>query len=187
MRYIVGLLIAVGLGILGIILLFRFIFGGGSTVPPKTQLLTYANTNVVMRLTIDGPINVDQDHRRIQIDVGSGNNEVRFMTGYQGNIVKAQTFDSNPTAYSNFLRAIDLQGFTKGDDSKGLADERGYCPTGYRYIYEIVDGSTTKQRYWTTSCNQVKSFQGNSGVINTLFKAQVADYEQQIPTNFGIQ
>jgi hypothetical protein len=187
MRYFLGLLIGLGLIILFIILLVRLIFGGGGEQQkPKTDLLTYSDTNVVMRLLIDGPINADQDHRRIQIDVSDTMNELSLLTGYQGNVQKTQSFASNSSAYANFLRAIDLQGYTQGKDSKDLTDERGFCPGGNRYIFEIVDGANIKQRYWSTSCGGTKSFDGQVPVILNLFKAQIPGYTQQV-AGFGLE
>lgn len=182
MRYFLGFLIILGLIILGVILFIRLLFGGGGgeTPAPTTAALTsYARTSTVMQLVIQGPIVADQDYRQIQIDVGNTGNEIRMITGFQGNVANRQTFSSNADAYANFLRAIDLLGYTNGDKSEALADERGYCPQGNRFVFSITDGSETKQRFWSTSCDQREgSFQGDADTITDLFKAQIPGYDE---------
>ncbi len=42
-------------------------------------------------------------------------------------------------AYGAFLQSLAHAGFDKGDKDPALKDERGYCPLGNRYIYEIVE------------------------------------------------
>lgn len=182
MRYFITFLIGIGLVVLIIILLIRAIFGGGGGVPEeeRAELTSYANSNVIMRMTIDGPVNSEEIHRQIRIDVSQFSSELRTITGYEGRVDSTARFDSNPTAYANFLRALDLLGYTQGDDKEEVADERGYCPAGRRYVFEILDGSEQIQRYWTTSCDHKLSFKGDAdGVIN-LFRAQIPEYNQRI-------
>ena len=189
MRYFLGFLIFIGLIILAIIFLIRLIFGGGGQpVEPKTELLEYARTAKVMRLTIDGPITADETHRRIQFQISQNMNELMLIQGYQNDPARMnhQEVASNPESYANFLRAIDLQGYTLGKDNPKLADERGYCPQGNRYIFEIIDGSETLQRYWDTSCHDASTFEGQTAVILQLFKTQFPKYFETT-SNFGLQ
>lgn len=178
MRYFISFLIAVGIVILIIILLIRAIFGGGEPAEPKAQLLSYNRPGTSMRLTIDGPINSELQHRQVQIDISQRQTQIRTITGYENRTLDSKTFGNNPNAYGVFLRAIDLQGYTDGDNSESLIDERGYCPTGQRYIFEIIDNDNVTQRYWSTSCGGVHSFKGNADVTIGLFRAQIPDYEQ---------
>lgn len=179
MRYFIGFLIILGLIILGIILFIRLLFGGGGQpeVSNTEALTSYAQTSTVMQLEISGPINANQDHRRVQIDVGTGGNEIRIYKGYQTELLRRENFHSNPDAYASFLRAIDLLGYTSGDTAENMADERGFCPTGERYVFSIVSGSETKQRFWSTSCGDQGSFKGQTDMIIELFQAQIPGYE----------
>jgi hypothetical protein len=77
------------------------------------------------------------------------------------------------------LRALDLLGYTEGNDASELADERGYCPAGRRYIYAIADGSDILQRYWSTSCGE-GTFAGRTKGVRALFQAQIPDYREFI-------
>lgn len=178
MRYIVSFLIAIGLIILFVILLLRAIFGGGSESPAERHinLADYENTGVIMRLMTEGPINADELHRQVYIEVGRDSNEIQIVHGYQGNVIRQERVNSNSSAYGSFLRAIDLLGYTNGNPSKALADYRGHCPFGNRYIFQIVDGDDVKQQFWSTSCGNEGSFRGQTDEIVQLFQAQIPLY-----------
>ncbi len=180
MRYVVAFLIAIGLIVLFVILLLRAIFsgGGGDETPrQRINLTDYENTGVVMRMITDGPVNANELHRQIRIEVGRDANVVQIIHGYQGEIVRQERVANNVQAYGNFLRAIDLLGYTNGNESKQLEDYRGYCPTGNRYIFQIVEGSTIRQQFWSTSCGDSGSFHGQTDRILELFRAQIPGYQ----------
>lgn len=174
-RYFIGFLVTVGLIILLIVLLFHH---GGSKVPvTKTPLTSYANTDTVVRETIDGPINAPQNHRQLQITVGRDNTTFEEIGGYDGNVIKTQTYGMTQNAYANFLFALNRAGYTQGNTDSALKDERGYCPEGRRYIFEVIQGGNDLERYWVTTCSGTpKTFNGKSSLIIDLFRAQVPDY-----------
>ncbi len=177
MRYIVGLLLGIGLIVLTFILIFRA-FSGGDDTPqaPAISLPSYANTNAVMRFTIDGAIVSQQNHSRIRITVSKDTVLYEQIQGYEGTLVQSKTYPTNTQAYGTFLRALDLAGYENGNKEVD-DDERGYCPNGRRYIYEALDGSDTILRWWSTSCsNDQGSFLGGSSTVRTLFQKQVPDY-----------
>lgn len=175
MRYFIGFLVTIGLIILLIVLLFT---GGGGSKKPKTTkaLADYATSNAVVRLTIDGPINADQNHQAVRITVGQDDTTYEQIQGYQGTVVNQQSFANNQDSYSNFLYALGHAGFTQGDSSKLLANEKGYCPLGNRYVFELIDGGSNVERYWATSCGKPKTYKGNVNLTLTLFQAQVPGY-----------
>lgn len=187
LRYFIGFLITIGLIILLVVLLFS---GGGgksgqnngnqpsTSNKPKTvdDLAAFASTNAVVRLTTDGPIVADQDHQALRITVGQDNTTYEQVQGYEGTVVKQQSFVNNQNSYSNFLYALGRSGFLRGNDSKQLANEKGYCPTGNRYIFELIENGTDIQRYWATSCGNPKTYEGNLSLTLTLFQAQVPGY-----------
>ncbi len=172
MRFIIGFLVTIGLIILAFILIFR----GSSAPAAKTLDVTqYTNTNVVMQFTINGPINAEQNHRQTRITVGQNQVTMTTMQGYQNTVIQSKSYANNTTAYDYFLHAIQLQGYTKGSSVASLKDDRGQCPLGSVYIYEVIDGAQDVQRYWHSTCN-TGNFRGSFNVINTLFMAQVPDY-----------
>lgn len=178
MRYIVGLLIAIGLVFIFIIILVKVIFGGGggqSEEAKKATLTEYEKTTTTMRLIIEGPIVSDEDFRQVQINVGRDANTAFVIHGYRGDVAKQETVSSNAIAYGNFLRAIELNGFGSGDGKKN-EDYRGFCPTGSRYIYQIVKDNKVDKQYWATSCGDAGTFQGQSDMVNQLFQEQIPNY-----------
>ncbi len=176
MRYFVGFLITIGL----IIVLIVMLFGGGddkATLPTSKKLVTYANTNAEARMTIDGPVNADQIHRRIQITVSRDEVTYKHTTGYEGKVVKQTRYDNNSNAYAHFLRSLSIAGYSNGDPSENLKDERGHCPLSNRYIFEFTQGDKKIQRLWATDCKGPKSFLGNLNVTTQLFEAQIPDFD----------
>ena len=175
MRYVFGFLVVVGL----IIFVFYLILhGGGSNQSPKTNsFLDYATTDTVMRFTQEGVLDYDQNHRSIQITVGQDQNSIAILQGYQGQVISSNTYPNNEEAYSAFLHALSISGFTISQ--KSALSDVGACSGGNKYYFQIIDGSgDTIQNLWNSSCNE-GSFGGNVGKIQSLFQDQIPDYSKQ--------
>lgn len=181
MRYFLGFLAAIGLVILVIILIVRGLGGGHhQAVAPQASLVDYADTATVVRLTIDGRLDAEEKHRAVRVTIGRDLKQVEVIKGYQGDVISSQEYDNNHAAYTNFLKALQYQGFTKGDPDPKLADERGVCPLSKRYMYEIISpGGTSVQRYWMSECKS-GTFKGNGATIRSLFRLQIPDYSVQV-------
>jgi hypothetical protein len=174
MRYIIGALITFGLIILLLVMLFHG--GGGSSKTPKTLILhDYVHSNSVAKLIIDQPVQSDQTHKEVEIDVSNSNVSFTLYNGYQQNVLRSQTYANNDDAYANFLLALQNEGFTKGNTDSKLADERGVCPLGTRNIYSFSDNSNQLMRFWSTTCGTA-TFKGKPSAVISLFQKQVPDY-----------
>ena len=179
MKYLIGLLVTIGLIILLIVLL---VTGGSKSKVPHTSqsLSSYSNDDqALVRLTVDGPINSPQDHRATRITVSRDSTVYEQLKGYNGEVVNLKTFPNTQTSYLSFLRSIELAGFTRGDTSAALTNDRGHCPLGSRYIFEIEDHGKQLERFWSTSCSGPKSFQGSANLIISLFRMQVPGFYNQ--------
>lgn len=179
MKYILGFMAS----ILLIILLIILLVSGGSNSKTKVPnssvtLASYASTEALTRLTIDGPITAPQDHRAQRITVSRDVITYEQLIGYDGQVVTTKTFPNTATSYESFLRAIGLAGFTKGDTAASLANDRGRCPLGSRYIFELENKGKRLERFWATSCKGPKSFQGSTNLNISLFKRQVPGYNK---------
>jgi hypothetical protein len=188
MRYFIGFLVTIGLIIILIVLLLSGHGGNKAKAPqlqpsekPKTvsQLAGYADTDVVARLIIDGQINADQTHAALRITVGQNDVTYEQIQSYQGTVVNKQVYASNQSAYNNFLYAIGHAGFLLGDNNPKLANEKGYCSLGQRYVFELMENGRDIQRYWSTSCGTAvpRTYKGNLNVTLQLFQLQVPDYQ----------
>jgi hypothetical protein len=176
MRYFIGFLVTIGLIIILIILLFTG--GGKSKVPSTTKTLdSYASTDAQVGLTIDGPINAISEHEQVRITVDRSNVIYEHIKGYDGQVVDTQIFANSENSYNVFLHALLHAGFTRGDNTPALRDERGYCATSNRYIFELKQGNDNLERYWATDCGNPKTYLGLLNLTITLFQAQVPAYE----------
>ncbi|HEV7453707.1 MAG TPA: hypothetical protein VGO07_00440 [Candidatus Saccharimonadales bacterium] len=174
MRYFLGFLAVVALIVAVFILVLKG-FSGPAKPKNAITLSDYATSQTVVSVTVDGPVNADQKHEAYRITIGRDANVIEVMHGYKYEVVNAQTYASNSEAYTNFLKSIQLLGFTKGDPDPKKADPRGYCPLGDRIIYRIETGNEDVQKYWTTTCNG-GTFKGNSATIRSLFIKQIPDF-----------
>lgn len=175
MRYLIGLVIFI---LLIIFLIIKLLSGGGSKPNLPPSLATYANTSTTVRYIIDNPVQAPQNHKDIVIEVGSSSTDIKITQGYDGEVVKEQSFPMTDAAYTAFLLALQHSaGYTLGDNDPKLKDERGYCATGNRYSYDIVSGDGDRlQHYWSTSCKE-KTFKGLPDVVRNLFEAQIPNFD----------
>lgn len=177
MRYFLGFLVAIGLIILILVLMFS---GGGKPKVPSTakSLESYATTDAAVSMYLDGPINANQDHQAVKITVDRNSVTFDKFSGYQGDVTQEQTFNNNETSYFNFLRALEFSGFTHGNTDSSLSDERGRCPLSERMVFELNDGDNRLEHFWTTSCGGTKTYQGNTAATIQLFERQVPGYSK---------
>jgi hypothetical protein len=176
MRYFVGFVVSIGLIIVLILLIFG---GGGKPKVPSTSkpLVSYANTDATAEMTIDGPVNAPELHQQVKIIVSNTSIVYEELKGYDGEVVNLQTFGDSLNGFEAFLHALDVAGYTKGDTNPANADERGYCPLGDRYVFELKQDGKTIEHFWATTCAKPKTYLGNSLLTSQLFEAQVPNYD----------
>lgn len=178
MKYFLGFLVSIGL-IVTVFILVLHGFSGGNKKQAGPDLSSYANTNTAMQLVVDGPINADQQHVGYRITVSSTEVDMDVYSGYQDNVTQTKTYVNNTAAYTSFLNALQLAGFTKGATGpKVQTNESGYCAAGDRYVYSIINEDTdaNKQRFWSTTCGGQGTFKGNISQVHLLFENQVPDF-----------
>src|SRR5690242_8381870 len=105
MRYVVGLLLGIGLIVLTFILIFRAFSGGSTPQEQGIDLNDYATSNAIVRYTVDGQVNADQTHNRIRITVSKDTILYEQIQGYEGKLIQSKNYPNNSQAYGNFLRA----------------------------------------------------------------------------------
>lgn len=185
MRYFTGFLISIGLVILVVILVIRGLSGDG-TSKNQTALTDYANTDAVVQMTVDGPVIAEQDHRAFRITVGRTQVTVEALKGYQYETIENKFYSNNEESYRSFLRAIDGAGFSRGNKNSAVTDPSGVCPKGNRASFKILNGSSTVQNYWGTTCRGQGNFKGNFTEVRSLFVKQIPRAEQRVVSQLGI-
>ncbi len=174
MRIFTFFIIAIALIVLILVIFIKSITGGPTKL--SINLNSYANTNAVAELLIDGPVNADQIHQQIDIQVNNTSTYFAILNGYQGHVATSKTFENNQAAYAVFLHSLNLLGFTKGNTNPALSDSRGYCPSGDRYILSLTEGSDVIEKFWATSCGGQGTYGGDIQQTLSLFQNQVPDY-----------
>lgn len=168
--------------IIGGFLIFNIPWGGNADRPVsdfrfENQLIDYADTNVVTRMTASGEINSDRDHREIIISVSRGSVVAEVVQGYDGNVIRRERYSNNTNAYRSFLAGLKAVRFT---DTQTTTNNNvlGACPLGQRYYFELFDSTQTEFESWATNCSKDDgTFDGNLSETRQLFRAQVPDYE----------
>jgi len=175
LRYLIGFLGIIALIILVIILIVRA--GSNSAVGPSAiDLADYITNSSEVSLTIDGPVSANETHKSIHISVDERRATAELIQGYEGQVIDSKSYTTNPNLYANFLLSLKRAGFTLGNTDDSVKDERGYCPTGLRYIYQLKDNDKEVRRFWNTSCGKDGTYSGAGELTRSLFQNQIPDY-----------
>ncbi|GAC1390575.1 MAG: hypothetical protein NVSMB46_00580 [Candidatus Saccharimonadales bacterium] len=180
MKYILGVLGIVFVLIFAIVLLVRQPSTKSSSDNPPAQKLVlskYANSGANVQLTISGRLVGEDKRRAVRISVNQNQRTVEILDGYGEVVERSEQFSNTQPAYDNFLHALDNAQFTR---SRKIPrdDERGTCPLGNRYNYELQVGNDVKSNLWNTSCSSAEgTFIGNGPLIRELFRVQIPDYD----------
>ena len=179
-RYIIGFLAAVGLIVLVIILIVRALVSSPSTPKGVSDLASLVGTGSSVQFTIDSPVTAAVNHYDAIINVSNYQATMTVTQGYEGQVLRTQSYPTGTSAYAIFLRALKYNGFTQGNNDPSVKDERGQCALGTRYIYQVTDSSGNDlQRYWYSTCHQ-GTFQGNASAVQRLFQLQIPDYNKLV-------
>ncbi len=145
------------------------------TTPPLT-VLDYINRDTQVRFTIEGPVTANASHNSVQIAVSRDNSIIEVLRTYANEAAFNQTFANNQAAFEDFMTALNNAGFIKRK-AKKPDSEIGACPTGQRFIYELIEGGNTVSRLWSSTCGD-GNFNGNAATVRTLFQAQIPGYSK---------
>lgn len=182
-RYVFAVLVLFFLMAFGIVLISRGGSDGAKKAEQKAavqekQLYDYASSSSAkVVFTTQGAIVGDDEFRSIRITVTRDQRKIEILDGYTNEVKSSRAFSNNQAAFDTFLRALRNAGYMNTRDSK-VTDERGVCPQGLRYIYELWDNDQQLHRSWSTSCtNKDGTFNGSALVVRRLFEDQITDYD----------
>ncbi len=174
------------LAVIGIIVLviavIMLIFDGPDAPNQPDQkrinLTDYVDTGAQTIYEIEGEINAEELHRTIRISVDRSIRRIEVLNGYNKTVSKSQEFPNTQSAYDEFLHALDRAGFNSRKETQ-MTDEKGVCPLGQRYIYQLQESNDDLIRLWSTSCRKSDgSFAGNASLVQRLFQKQIPEYRE---------
>jgi hypothetical protein len=157
-------------------------FGGGNKSAKLTSsgfdLTKYINSDSQVVAITDGPINGDDTHRAIRITVDRNMRTIDVVQGYEGKVIVTKSYPNNQKAYNDFMYALARANYGKPRKTD-IKTEKGICPTGRRFVFEVFNGVDSISRTWTANCQK-----GNTTAvpsrITDLFRRQITDYDEVI-------
>lgn len=180
MKYLLGVFAIVVIMIIAIVLIVR---RDPSTSQPKNPTIVmseYANQNAIVSFTIRGKINGQSEHRAVRITVTPTERSIAILNGYDSVIERSATYVNTAAAFDTFMHALDNAGFGR-QRSVTQDDDRGVCPFGQQYLYELDADGSKQLGTWSVTCGtKIGTFAGNASTIRQLFQLQIPDYNQQI-------
>lgn len=179
MKYILGVLAV-------IIVLFATIFWIVTDSPNEgridtageeaIELTDYADSGATAVYNISGEIVGEESHRQVRISVNRNQRVFELISGYDGNVIRRETFTNTNDAFEEFMYAIDLAGFANEQEAR-YESISGVCPNGRRTEYILRDGNNEITRLWSTTCSKRDgSSAGDSNLLKDLFEDQIPAY-----------
>ncbi len=172
MYAVVGIIVA---AFLAIILIVTRPSGTKTTVKPAMKLPDYATRDSSVSITTEGRLVGQDKFRSIRITVDANERTIEILSGYEKSVERSETFSNTQQAYDTFLRALNNAGFMK-TKTASYPDERGVCPLGYRYLYDLKDDNKSALHTWSANCGNIGSFAGAGTTVRQLFQAQISSY-----------
>lgn len=184
---IVLIVVIVIIAIAAIVSLGSAMFGGGdddereeaaqSRVEETREHLLNTEVNRSVRATVRGPIVGDEMFHSWRIVVTPRERVMTTHQGYLAGELESVRLGNNTPAYDEFVHALNLANLPVGEAFEGEADNtRGVCAHGRLFEFEILEGSETIKRLWTTTCSESPgSLYANSEQLTRLFIDQIPD------------
>lgn len=141
------------------------------------QATDYLNDTSKMIYTLQGPVVGDDARRSVRITIDSDSRTIEQIDGYQGKVVKSQSFTNNKEAYSYFLASLDKVGYTDERRTRN-PDSQGACSRGQTYLFQITDSTQLMMDRWSASCSGMGTYGGNTANTRILFENQITTYNQ---------
>lgn len=187
---VIVVLIVIGIAIWALIALGRAMFsgegdtGGNGVVPApsgKTALLdTTADRSV--RMVARGPIVAEENFHSYSMTITPDSRNMTTYVGYVGQTVNSEQLGNNVQAYTQFVNALSRANLMEGTPLTGEANNiNGICATGYVYEFEVMQGTDSVQKLWTSTCKGSQgSLKANLTQVMSLFRAQIPNYSKLV-------
>jgi hypothetical protein len=181
-RFIIGVVLVLLLAVFGTIFLVRQFSRDAAdatkevTVIHPADFIDKQGSSVIWKQ--EGRVVGDEVRRSVRITVSATERKAELLTGYEEKVERSIVLPNDKEAYAKFMISLEHAGFGTERKVKQV-DERGICPLGQTYIYEIIESSQSKLRLWSTSCTAKDgTFGGKTTTVRQLFQAQIPGYEK---------
>lgn len=140
-----------------------------------------ADTSSEVRFTHEGRVNARENRRTLQITVSKAQRRAVLYEGYQGKVIRSETYPNDADSYRAFLSALHNSGYTKTRQPTRDIEPIGACPMGARYHYDVIGDEDSQQSLWSSSCESARgTFGGSASSVRGLFRAQLPNYNEFI-------
>lgn len=181
MKYILGVIAVILVALVAIAMVTRPRQPDPQEGDRQIVLGEEAREGTSVSLTTQGKLVGQTERRAIRIKVTQTERRVEILTGYEEAVERAHTFSNTQAAYENFLIALEELGFSRKRENISRDDERGACPTGRTYVYELKEFSQQRLRLWNSSCGSKSgTLGGNGSSVRKVFEAQIPDYRKVV-------
>ena len=183
MKYVIGVLATIAVAIFAIIL----IVSRGEPprdqnldADPQADLTEYVDTAATVSFTTEGELTADEERRAIRVRINRNERVIEILTGYDEQVERSERFSNNQAAFDAFMHGLKEAGFTREQEPEH-DNEKGICPFGRRYLFELREFGNSIVNLWATSCdNDDGTFGGNRHQVRRLFEEQIPDYRQLV-------
>lgn len=186
---VVVVLIVIGIAIWALISLGRVMFSGESSDPDtavpanngKAALIdTTADRSV--RMIARGPIVAEENFHSYSMTITPDSRNMTTYKGYVGQTVNSEQLGNNVQAYTQFVNALSRAKLMEGTPLTGEANDiNGICATGYVYEFEVMQGTNSVQKLWTSTCKGSQgSLKASLSQVMSLFRAQIPSYSKLV-------
>lgn len=149
--------------------------GNPSAQTEVTEPLLNTSDDRGVKMTVRGPIVASENARSYEVDVTPTSRAVTLFGGYDGSVINKQVYANSPSAYEQFVYALNLAGMTNSRNANNT-DTRGVCSLGNLTTFSLERDTTIESSLWTSSCSGSKgTLAGKAATLQTLFDAQIPD------------
>lgn len=185
-------IIIIIVAIAGLVALARLIFTGSTsqtqeTVDVSQQNLLDTSDGRAVRMVVRGPIVADEDFHSFSITVAPASREYQAYTGYLDVVTNQETLPNNTVAYDQFVNALNKANMVAGTPLEGEKNSTlGVCATGKVYEFSLLNGGSTEEMLWTSTCSGSKgSLRASATQLSQLFLNQMPN-DLKLPANFKL-
>lgn len=133
-------------------------------------------------MTVRGPIVANETFYSYKISISPSQRVLTTYRGYTSDVIDQVSLSNSPSAYEQFVYALDKANLSKGEQLDDIADDvRGVCATGRVIEFDILNNGSSVKHLWTSSCDGSRgSLDASTSQLNDLFVKQIPNASKTI-------